>query len=564
MRTVFFPKILAFVFFCLAAVGQSAAQDVQSAFRQKPVEFSGSIGVGTQFYGVSGVPARSVNPMWNLSGSAALRVYGFDIPFAFTVGRQGARADGPSFGQIGISPRYKWLTVHGGWRSLNFSSYTLAGHTFWGGGVELRPGKLRFGAVYGRFRKAREVGEVNGDPAGFYPTSYRRTGYAIKLGVGTERSYFDLLYFRAKDDVNSLVNTAGADSLGVTPGENAVLGYNTRVKLGRSVSFFSEGAASLYTRDRRSAAVEETNTAEAPHFFLVPKLSTRLNYAVKGGLEFTFRPVQFRIGYERILPEFATMGAFFFANDVENITVSPTFNLWQNKVRLSGMLGVQRNNLLNNRSETTRRLIGNANLSANLSQRFGFDVNYMNLAIRQRDGRVLLNDTVRVAMVTTNLSVIPRWTFTDIRSMKALVLMGNYQQLNDRNPFTREFSDLTTWLGGATFTQSFLQSGWNWNAGLNWNRIALSSLQTDRYGLTGGVGRTTPNGRFTYQLSGNGSLSLIDAERDGSVWSGAFTLGYNPAPKHTFSLNVNVLRNVSTQFDDFTEWTGGVTYFYLL
>ncbi|MCC7506658.1 MAG: hypothetical protein IT259_15240, partial [Saprospiraceae bacterium] len=67
-----------------------------------------------------------------------------------------------------------------------------------------------------------------------------------------------------------------------------------------------------------------------------------------------------------------------------------------------------------------------------------------------------------------------------------------------------------------------------------------------------------------YQLSGNGSLSLIDAERDGSVWSGAFTLGYNPAPKHTFSLNVNVLRNVSTQFDDFTEWTGGVTYFYLL
>lgn len=548
--------------FSLANSLSLSAQDVQSAFKQKPLSFSGSIGVGTQFYGVSGIPARSVNPMWNLSGSAALRVYGLDIPFAFTVGRQGARADGPSFGQIGISPRYKWLTVHGGWRSLQFSSYTLAGHTFLGGGVELRPGKLRFGAVYGRFRKAREAG--SGDASGFYPTTYRRTGYALKLGVGTDRSFFDLLYFRAKDDANSLQNTVAADSLGVTPGENAVLGFNTRVRLGRSVAVFSEGAASLYTRDVRSADVEETNTAEAPHFFLVPKLSTRLNYAVRGGIDLSFRPVQFKVAYERILPEFATMGAYFFANDVENITVSPSFNLWQNKVRLSGMLGVQRNNLLHNRSETTRRLIGNANLSANVSQQFGFDVNYMNLAVRQRDGRLLLDDTIRVAMVTTNLSVTPRWTHTDAHSIKNVLLLGNYQQLNDKNPYTREFTDLTTWLSGLTFTQSYLQSGWNWNAGFNWNRIDLTALTTDRYGLALGLGQTTSDGKISWQLSGNGSLSRIDGEKDGSVWSGAFSFGYTPAPKHTFSLNINVLRNISAQFDDFTEWSGGVTYFYLL
>ncbi|MFN8301762.1 MAG: hypothetical protein U0U46_04675 [Saprospiraceae bacterium] len=556
-------SIVPIILLLLLACGTMApAQDVQSAFKQKPLSFSGSIGVGTQFYGVSGIPARSVNPMWNLSGSAALRLYGLDIPFAFTVGRQGARADGPSFGQIGISPRYKWLTVHGGWRSLQFSSYTLAGHTFLGGGVELRPGKFRFGAVYGRFRKARETGSADANV--FYPTAYRRTGYALKIGVGTDRSFFDLLYFRAKDDAQSLQNTAAADSLGVTPGENAVLGFNTRLRLGRSVSFFSEGATSLYTRDLRSANVEETNTAEAPHFFLVPKLSTRLNYAVRGGLDFTFRPVQLKLAYERILPEFATMGAYFFANDVENITVSPTFNLWQNKVRLSGMLGVQRNNLLHNRSETTRRLIGNANLSANISQQFGFDVNYMNLAVRQRDGRVLLDDTIRVAMVTTNVSVTPRWSHTDAHSVKNLLFLGNYQQLNDKNPYTREFTDMTTWLSGLTFTQGFLQSGWNWNAGVNWNRIELAALTTDRYGLALGLGRTTTDGKFSYQLSGNGSLSRIERQKDGSVWSGSFSLGYTPAAKHTFSLNINVLKNVSAQFDDFTEWSGGVTYFYLL
>ncbi len=434
---------------CVALSFQAArAQDVQTVFQQKPVEWSGSIGVGTQFYGVSGVPARSVNPMWNLSGAASLRVYGFDVPFAFTVGRQGAKADAPAFGQIGISPRYKWLTVHGGWRSLNFSSYTLAGHTFLGGGVELRPGKFRFGAVYGRFRKPREVGQEGDNALHFYPTSYRRTGYAFKIGVGTDRSFFDLLYFRAKDNVNSLKNTAAADSLGVTPGENAVLGFNTRLRLGRSVAFFSEGAASLFTRDVRSAQVEETNTAEAPHFFLVPKLSTRLNYAVKGGLDFSFRPVQFKIAYERILPEFATMGSYFFANDVENFTVSPSFNFFKNKMRLAGMLGLQRNNLLNNRSETTRRIIGNANFSANFSPRFGIDANYLNLAVKQLDGRVLLSDTVRVAMVTTNMSLTPRWTMLDEHSVRTLIATGNYQLLNDRNPFTREFADLEPgWAG---------------------------------------------------------------------------------------------------------------------
>ncbi|HNL39138.1 MAG TPA: hypothetical protein PKH43_08390, partial [Saprospiraceae bacterium] len=124
--------------------------------------------------------------------------------------------------------------------------------------------------------------------------------------------------------------------------------------------------------------------------------------------------------------------------------------------------------------------------------------------------------------------------------------------------------DMTTWLSGLTFTQGFLQSGWNWNAGVNWNRIELAALTTDRYGLALGLGRTTTDGKFSYQLSGNGSLSRIERQKDGSVWSGSFSLGYTPAAKHTFSLNINVLKNVSAQFDDFTEWSGGVTYFYLL
>lgn len=540
------------------------SQDIESALKAKPVDWSGSIGVGTQFYKVQGIDPRLANPIWNLSGAANVRIYGFDLPFSFTVGRQGTQGNYPTFGQIGVSPRYKWLTLHGGYRSMNLSAYTLAGHTFLGGGVEMKPHKFRFSAMTGRLRRAVDplsISSKKGDNLLDYATpQYQRMAYAVKIGVGSTANYFDLIGFKAKDDQNSLSKT---DSLTPNPAENVVLGYETRFRLAKFMAFYSEGAVSAYTSNLYSAAIESNELKRFSGIF-TPRWSSKLNYALRGGLDFSFPKAQFKIGYERIMPEFQTMGAYFFANDVENWTIAPSFRFWQSKINLSGTLGIQRNNLLGNRLETTKRLIGNAVLSANISERFGIDANYTNLSVNQTNSQVRFADTIRVAMVTSNFSLTPRWTWFTSQQVKTFMVSANYQELNDRNPFTRQFSDMKTHFVNAIFTQNWQESGWSWNGGLTANKIDLANLTTTRYGLIIGGGKGTSDGKITANASLTANLSQIDGVADGSVWSANGSLTWLPKPKHSFSLNLSWLKTGSKQFDDFTEFSGGLSYFYRL
>ena len=544
---------------CVAGLltGLAHAQDVEQIARAKPVTLGGALSVGSQFYDVSGIMPRSASPMWGVSGNASLNFYGvLDVPVSFTVGRQGSNASYPNFQQFGLSPRYRWLTVRGGWRAMHFSNYTLSGHSFLGGGVEMTPGKFRFAAMTGRLRKARDYNSET-DLQNF-PAVFRRTGYAVKIGLGTERTFFDVIYFRAKDDPNSIAALT-PDST-TTPGENMVFGFNSRLALTKRISFFGEGAASVFTRNLNSLPPSDSIQEAHPEVFSIfkPLASTRANYAAKAGLELAFQKFQMRVGYERIMPQFETMGTYFFANDLENWTLSPTLTLAGGRWRVFGMAGLQRNNLLDNRSETTKRFIGNGGISYFSGKAFGFDVNYMNMNIDQQNLR--FTDSIRVALVTTNYGLTPRWTWSDTARVRSLVASVNYQKLNDKNPFTREFSNMDTWFATASYSHSFVASGWGVSGGLNFNRILLALLTTNRYGFTLGATNSKPDGKWQLGWSGAFNLSDVDGKPDGSVISTSANVAYSPARRHQFSLFVNVLRNNSRQFDDYTELMGGASY----
>ncbi|MEZ4920971.1 MAG: hypothetical protein R2792_17850 [Saprospiraceae bacterium] len=467
------------------------AQDVEQMVKDKnPISLSGSISLGAQAYQVQGISPRSGSPFWNLSGNAALSVYQIRMPFSFTVGRQGSNVNYPTFSRFGISPSYKWLKVHAGWRNMHFSPYTLAGHSFMGAGIEMKPGKFRFAAMYGRLRKARDYNDDT--DFAFYPAVYKRMGYAVKMGLGSDRNHFDLIYFRAKDEPGSIAITSPDSSL--TPGENAVLGFSTRFGLGDRLSFYADAAASLYTRNLYSEEASDYIQPD-PSAFFKPRFSTRLNYAGKAGLDFQFASWQLRTAYERIMPQFQTMGAYFFANDLENITITPSFVLNQGKLRVNSGIGIQRNNLLGNRSETTRRFIGNGTVSYNPGKQFGIDANYSNMTINQLNNSTILTDTIRFAIVSSNYSLTPHWQWMDSSTVRSVVCSANYQQINDRNPFTREFADMDTWFATATFAHNFIHSSWGYNLGLNWNQINVYQLNTHRYGITVGGSKSWQEGR---------------------------------------------------------------------
>ncbi len=546
--------ILMMSLLCLAFNGKS--QDIEQVLKEKAWDWTGSVGANLNLYNVSGIPQRSNPFFWNIHAQMTGKIYGFELPFSFSVGQHDFSFSRP-FLQAGISPSYKWARLHIGTRNMFFSPYTLAGHTFDGIGLELSPGKWRIGAMYGRFRRARVL-NADIDP-GYFNTLYRRSGYAARVGYGSTTSFIDFSYLYGKDDPNSLNFTPPENA--VKPAENHVIGCSAGLQLASFIHLYADGAVSMFTRDQNSLAVEDFPTEKLAETFNVT-LSSRINYAFKTGVDFKFRKLRLRVGYERIMPDFETMGAFFFANDRDNITIAPAFTLFKNRLSLNGNLGIQRNNLLGNRSETTKRLIGSANVNYFHPKGWGINANYTNFNVEQIEAAIALSDSVRIALVTTNFSVTPSYSWQDTGRMQSIILSGNYQQVNDRNPFTREFTNMNTTFFTANYTFQMLNTGWGINTGLNYNIIELAILTSDRYGATLGTTWTKPESKLSMGITGTYNVSRIKQERDGQVYTVNANCSFSPFERHSLSVFVNVLRNESEQFENYTEIYSGISYLY--
>src|SRR5207302_2145897 len=105
--------------------------------------------------------------------------------------------------------------------------------------------------------------------------------------------------------------------------------------------------------------------------------------AANAGLIFSVPHFSSRLGYERIEPDYNSLGAYYYTSDIENYTFAPAFDLFQNKFRASGSIGIQNDNLLKTKSARTQRTIGSGNISINPAQVFGLDLNYNNYSTSQ-------------------------------------------------------------------------------------------------------------------------------------------------------------------------------------
>ncbi|MFM8759575.1 MAG: hypothetical protein ACKODS_08550, partial [Methylophilaceae bacterium] len=74
--------------------------------------------------------------------------------------------------------------------------------------------------------------------------------------------------------------------------------------------------------------------------------------------------------------QYRTLGAYFFNNDLENITVNAATALVQGKVNVAANVGTQRDNLDGSKATTMRRLAMATNVSFAPSQRFNLAFSY--------------------------------------------------------------------------------------------------------------------------------------------------------------------------------------------
>lgn len=528
--------------FCLLFSSPVFSQDLNGIAKQKPFVLNGNFGIGLGTYHVKGIPARQRDFSYLFSGAPTLSVYGVAFPFSVVVSDQ-QRSYTQPFNQYGISPTYKWATFHAGWRSLEFSPFTLAGHNFLGGGIELNPGKLRLGFMYGRFNKAIEE-DLNQPLALAQQPAYKRTGYSAKIGLGTERNHFDVIFLNAKDDVGSL--TKMPTSVTVTPAENMVLGFSSKFSFLKHFVFDMDLSGSVYTRNVLSDTVQnlELDKVNFIKKLITLNASTQLLTAAQTSLGYNGNNYAVKVKYRRIDPDYKSMGAYYFETDVQNYTIEGLLRLMNSQLQLSGSFGLQSDNILKDKAYQSNRKIASLNASYNKTN-YGIDLRYTNYGITQDRGLNPIIDMLRVARTNHNLSSVFRYTINHENVTHGFVLVGNFQSLVDLNEFTAPNSKSDSRSINLSYQYGLPKKAFAVNANINYTIAEIAFGKSVFYGPTLGVSQTLAKGNLglnaalSYQLQRNNDLNA------GNIFNLNLNSSYKLGKKDAANLSVVYLKSNS-------------------
>lgn len=558
-------RLTVLLFACIRIQAQSIEQMIAS----KPVIFSGNVDVSTTFYHASGIPNRYLPFNYVVSGSPVISLYGMQVPFSFVVGKQQSSFMQP-FNQFGLSPTYKWITVHGGYRNLTYSPLTLAGHTFLGAGVDLMPGKFRFSAMYGQFNKATPLDTAQSLYLSNF--SYKRTGMTVRVGYGTDNNYFDLIALKAKDDASSVAQGKKlSDTLGITPAENTVTGYSMKISLWKQrLTFESDGALSLYTNDINSPPVQDSayeKDIKRVSNFVKINISSELYGAIQAGIRYKMKNFSVRFLYRYVEPGYQSMGAYFLNNDLENYTIAPAFTVLKNRIRFSGSLGIQRDDLNNAKRAKASKVIGSANLNTDITERLGLDCSFSNYSVNQTVKTIRFADSLKLVQSSRQLSFMPRYLIPGAVISQNILFAANLSQAKELNPERLDSAngDINTNNYMLNYQINFIAQRASAFVSLNHTQMKSQLLTDGNMGITLGLTKGLLKNKLNLSATGGYLFGKRNDEKS-TILTSTLQGRYNFYGRHALRLNAYYLGNTpkspSASFPKYTETRAEIGYGY--
>ena len=344
--------------------------------KKNPFQISGGVSANSVFYSSNVYNGRAPFTYF-LNGNLNLGLYRWTMPISYSLTNQGSQLGYQvpfKFNRVSIAPKYKWIKAYIGDANMTFSPYTFNGLLFTGAGVELTPNiPIKVAVMTGRLNKAVEDdGNPNTIPA------YKRMGYGVHLKWEKERYKLGLIGFYAKDDVGSL--SRAPDAKGVLPQENLVLSMTGSFMIDKNLEVFGEYANTALVNDLRAASSGAEKKRLAARF-LSPNSSMESYSAYNGGVNLKLKKGMVGVKYERIDPGYKTLGAYYFNNDLENITLNSSFTLLKDRLALSANIGRQRDNLDNQKFKQTSRWVGAVNANFKASDKLMVTTSYSNFTM---------------------------------------------------------------------------------------------------------------------------------------------------------------------------------------
>lgn len=534
-------KTMIATLFLLTPAHALQAQELSDLKSLKPFDINGSIGLNTSFYSVSGIPERQAPFAYGVNANATLTVYGISMPFSLTWYNNNKKGSfSQPFNQFGISPTYKWLTLHLGYRNLTFSEFTLNGYTFLGAGLEARPGKLRLGAVYGKFNQNSTYDLAMADSM----PKLTRTGWAAKVGYGTESRFIDLSVVRIGD------NTKHFDSLAFKPGmptpeQNIAFGLTSRFAFTPQLMFTFDGSYSFYTKNRMELPPDSISDGwlRLANGLITVNGTTTYFKAFKTSLSYRFTPTIITgIEYRRIDPGFRSMGSYFFNNDVQHITFNQSVGLMDSKLNLNGSLGIQNDNLDGSKPNTAHRIIGSLSGNYTINENWALDASFNNYSTNQRAYKTAGSDSLLIFQVNRTFMLMPRFTKATPTASHMVMLNLNYTTLDDRNKTTSDMVDTDTYMAMLLYNFGLPVLRLNISAGTNYTRMTNKNFKNVLVGGNLNLSKTFLSDKLSLNWSNNIMSNKINDD-SGLIINSALNAAYRFHPKHLLSLNFSLINN---------------------
>lgn len=530
------------------------AQNKAGAQHASTITLHGGLSLGLTAYAAENAPARQSPYSWVFSASPTLSVYGIQLPFNIIYANNSRQVTSP-FQRFGVSPAYKWIRAHLGHRNLYFHPFILAGQPIFGAGVELNPKGFRFGAIYGRLAKAEFIDSTRANFRG-QPSVFERKGYSIKLGFGSARNHFDFVWLKAADDPNSLQlqDTVSA------PAENAALGISAQFSLGKWAVWNLDLAGSAYTRDTRADEVDIIDSIpflKKAGVLFQPHLSSQVFGAGETSLRLLLGKSSLQVAFRQVQPDYKSMGTFFFQTDIEQLTISPNLVLCGSKLLLAGAVGLQRDNILQKKLFTSRRLIGNANLTWRPSNAFFAGIQYSNFGLTQSRFTDLVEDSLQLRLVNQNAGMNLQWSIEGEGKQHIVTFSANYQRTDDASPATSHIGDLGSIFSSAIYSLVLPQQQFNIFGGINFTRNDFASGDAVAfYGITAGAGKLFFDNKLNLRASGSYYIQKNEAADDGYTFSARIGGTWRLSKRQSLQLTSNLVQAANGR----REWFGSISY----
>ncbi len=519
--------ILSFILLMVQALHAVEISPDNINFKQKPT-VSGGLSFNNTFFSGSDSLIKRDPYMFTLCGSLNVNFFGVDLPFSFALSNTSKSYSQP-FNRFQIAPKYKWVRLYLGSTSMTFSPYTLAGRDFRGVGVELTPSNWFIGAMYGRFAKAVEYDPLTENLSN---VSYKRNGYAAKVGWNGAKTSVNATFFHAQDDRESLEFYVPVEA-DLHPQKNTAISACVRQSFLKSFFVQAEYAFSVYNTDIRLLEDMEAGGSSFASKFLGKKANDRYVDALNAQLGYQSKMWGLSFCYERIAPYYQTLGGYYFTNDREDFTLSPYVRLAKGKLNLNGKIGLERNNLDDMKANDNKRIVGSASASFSGGKGFVASLSYSNFSnytkFKKRAYPYYVDqlDTLNFYQVSRSFNAMVGYGFGDTTLTHNISLSSSYQFGNSEagNVST---SKQNIWSGSANYGQTIMSNGINWGAffSLNHVNIELTEMKSLYWGPGVNGGWSSKNGVNTYlsvaynQNTNNGikNSSLINSNI-GASWS---------------------------------------------